>query len=749
MLLVGCTDQVAGDQQGDSFGGKDSKADGTYGVCELAEVVKYANESTTTVDALKEAGVADAAAAAIVAYRNGPDGQPGTGDDEVIDDLDELDKVSYVGPIALGRMVYAIEPRCEVELANRPYIDDQTYAGQSTGGWARDNLEAESVLGVNGLSGKRLRQLLLTKDARGRTLYDRVRKSSAMEAFTYGFPIDEVPWTTDAQKAREMMPYVSLTVEPERFAPPVDGGAREISLGTDLNDDVYYDTNNYTLLTNDIELRGRARWDSPTEVRRILIAAKFGTQVDDEGNKTNQKVDIRNDGANATQIAALDDDVRRGKTSWGSDAIATPVKGVYEQLAAANKLLTVGTHKNVLLLEPKAHIRSTRSRYHMNEASTESVKKFYVNATTRLQQVVDLTERAKTAGVIPAGELAAVETMETMARGILDRSLLVSRLGAAGVTITAAQLDAWTTASVASADVVDKNKVIAETIDTVYHEFAAALDDTDRAITDAADAEGDAYADQFRLWRASLDKELAKKTTYDPYIAAYTTMTAAADFAAQLAAFNAYGTTQRAANNSAYKNFANFGDAKWATLGKHLDKAMLTVAEHQIETAGIAAKQLWFDQARELYVPASNRAYSNFMIDTTDMAEMLSHEEWMSIPVAERTFANTLPATKVIHTVLVNELQVELGMEKAYMDRLRELDAALAADPTNATIKAQLEGARFVWGEYTGAMKVLTTLKGDNVIRKLKNAGANQNIKWAAPPDSKGNTALKILSDRD
>jgi hypothetical protein len=46
-------------------------------------------------------------------------------------------------------------------------------------------------------------------------------------------------------------------------------------------------------------------------------------------------------------------------------------------------------------------------------------------------------------------------------------------------------------------------------------------------------------------------------------------------------------------------------------------------------------------------------------------------------------------------------------------------------------------------------MKVLTEIKGDNILSKLRRAGAPQGITWSAPPDSKGNIALKILSDRD
>lgn len=748
LLLAGCTDQVAGDDRGASFGGNGGKADGQFTDCELAEVLKYVNESTSTVEALQGAQLSEQAAHAIVAYRNGPDGQPGTGDDEVFDDLDELDRVDYVGPVALGHLAYAVAPRCEVDLASRPFIDDSTYAGLGTGGWARDDQEVESVLGVGGLSGKRLRQLMLQQDDRGRTLYDRVRKSSAMEAFTYDFPIDEVPWSASAQAAREQMPYVSLTIEPDRFAVPMEGGVREISLGTDLNDDTYYDTDNYTLLANDIEVRGRARWDSPTEVRRILIAAKFGTQIDAEGNKTNNKVDIRNDNADAATIARLDNDVRRGKTSWGSDAPATPIKGVFEQLAAAKQLLTIGGHADVLLLEPKAHIRSTRSRYHMNETSTAGIKRFYANGATRIQFALAAADAAKAAGGLSASEAAALDDLETMGHGILDGSLVVDRIGAAGATVTKAELDTWFGGSAgapATGAELARRKVAADTLSTVYHEFAAALDDSDRAIADARDEDADILVDQFRAWQASLDANLAKKTTYDAYLAAYQ----AANPALAILALNSYGDAQKLQKADAFKKFVHLDAGAWTRLGKHLQKAALTVAEHQIETAGLAARQLWFDGARALWVPASSRAYSNFMIDTTDLSEMLSDEEWTSIPEADRTFATKLPATKVFNTTFVNELQIELGMEKAYVERLRTLDAAVAAAPTDAALAEQLAGARMVWGEYTGAMKVLTQLKGDNVIAKLKKAGANQNIKWVAPADSKGNIALKILADRD
>jgi hypothetical protein len=730
-----------GDSKDDSFGGDGAKSDGTYSTCQLAEVTKLANESTSTVDFLKDKGLSDNAAEKIVAHRNGPDGQAGTADDDIFDNLNELDAVDYVGNLALGKMVEAILSRCEMDLDTRPFIDSQTFAGTSSGGWARDNQEVEVVLGVKGLTGQKLRALLLQKDDSGRTLYDRVRKAKIMGAFTYDYPLDEIPWDSDAMAARELMPNVSLTIESGRYEPDEVSGEREVSLGTDLMDDTYFDTPGYTLLGKQVELRARARWDSPELVRRILIAAKFGTEVDADGNKTNAKVDIRNDNGTAF-VAALDNDVRRGKTSWSGDQIATPVKGVYEQLAMQNALVDIGSHRGVLYLDPKVHLRSTRSRYHMNEARIESLKAIYTNATTRITNTLAMIDKAQAAGSIASGDASTVNALETKMRAVLDKTLLAQRINqansslgvtAANLVLPGAQPQPTTPAE------LEKNRIIAETINTVLHEVASDLDDADRMITGAKDEAFDEYAELFHDWRVSVDKAaFAAKTTWDSFVNSYTSLSASSSRAGSIAAFNTFIGSQA----------APLDDAGWTKLGQHLNKMVLTVAEKQIETAGIIAHQLWFDQAREHWVPNSSRAFSNFMIDTFDMADMMSAQEWESIPEANRTFKEPLPAAKIFNTVLVNELQVELGMEKEYIARIKDLEAKLAAAPTDTTLKAQLDGAKFVWGQYVEAMKVLTELKGERVLDKLQDAGAT-GISWSAPPDSKGNQALKILAGRD
>ena len=97
LLTVGCTD-VAGDAKDDSFGGADVKEDGQYSPCQLAEVLKLVNNSNATSDYLQDkVGLAENAARAITKHKNGPDGDLGTGDDDIFDDLGELDGVDYVG----------------------------------------------------------------------------------------------------------------------------------------------------------------------------------------------------------------------------------------------------------------------------------------------------------------------------------------------------------------------------------------------------------------------------------------------------------------------------------------------------------------------------------------------------------------------------------------------------------------------------------------------------------------------------
>ena len=120
---------VAEDGEDDSFLASTGKADADLGACTLQNVMVLVNATDLTVDGLKSVGVHTRAAKSILAFRAGPDGQMGTGDDQRIVDLEALDKLRYVGPAALRQIVKAAgddcgaadEPSASVIFSPQPY----------------------------------------------------------------------------------------------------------------------------------------------------------------------------------------------------------------------------------------------------------------------------------------------------------------------------------------------------------------------------------------------------------------------------------------------------------------------------------------------------------------------------------------------------------------------------------------------------------------------------------------------------
>jgi hypothetical protein len=109
--VIGCaTDDSPDDENDPALAG--GKADGTsYTECELGAVVAYLN-SGVTIAGLETAGVHSRAADNLVEHRDGEDGDTGTADDDMFDDIAEVDAVPYVGPIAMRALVEAIRDRC-------------------------------------------------------------------------------------------------------------------------------------------------------------------------------------------------------------------------------------------------------------------------------------------------------------------------------------------------------------------------------------------------------------------------------------------------------------------------------------------------------------------------------------------------------------------------------------------------------------------------------------------------------------
>ena len=65
-------------------------------------------------------------------------------------------------------------------------------------------------------------------------------------------------------------------------------------------------------------------------------------------------------------------------------------------------------------------------------------------------------------------------------------------------------------------------------------------------------------------------------------------------------------------------------------------REQLKLAARQIEASGTAYRTLWFDEAREFYVPESGRQTWNFLIDTVDATAMVSDVEYATLDEAAR-----------------------------------------------------------------------------------------------------------------
>ncbi len=112
--LVGCGIDVddadmdpVEDGAGATFTDADGKAD-TGGVAEgtpEADAVLWIANEATSGTLRTEARLTQRVADNLVAYRLGDDGRAGTGDDERFDDLAELDRVPYVGPLVVEQLL--------------------------------------------------------------------------------------------------------------------------------------------------------------------------------------------------------------------------------------------------------------------------------------------------------------------------------------------------------------------------------------------------------------------------------------------------------------------------------------------------------------------------------------------------------------------------------------------------------------------------------------------------------------------
>lgn len=610
--------------------------------------------------------------------------------------------------------VVAAQDLTDAELQDKKFMHAGTFAGQDTGGWARDDLELEGAYFVKGVEGRRMYELLRQDPDSGQPLrgdllsddnvFRDLRRQSIVEAFSIGYPIDELPWDADRHRVREQNPLVWLAIEPGNFEVDERRNRRLLSLGTDLMDDIYCDTSDYLMLRHGLTLRGRKRWDSLDELRRLLIGTKAERGMNELGIKVSAKVDIRTDSASEEDILALEDMLRSGLVTWdGQPEVAAPCRELYKRLLAAGAQLPDSpTYRDVLLVEPRAFLRSIRSRYHLNEVRLTAVAELHALGASRLTALLAMAREARMDGAVPAALEPALRDWETRVATTLDLTRLVERvrprLAALDATfdvtedaVRALLPTAPAPATPASIDELAarevelrRRRVVAEALSELYHEAAQGLDDGSsaslrRAITRSLDRALEPHAAWYVAWKKAQDpKAFGPLTTFDRFVELVreTLARPAAEQAADVEAYNAFGREQRAAGRRPFRDFDSLPADALTGLLRQLQNEQVRVWMRQVEAAGSASLGLWFDQARAFYIPGSRRSSGNFMIDTMDFTSMYGMDVWDGVAPKDRTARVQLDESKLLHCVLVNELQIELTSVSPYTDRLRRLGSA-------------------------------------------------------------------------
>jgi phosphatidylserine/phosphatidylglycerophosphate/cardiolipin synthase-like enzyme len=126
-LFPACGESAAeGDGENASFS-QAGKADTMYGDCMVGQVLAYANDPYVTAETMKSDGINSRAANNIEEYRAGADDTLGTDDDLVVDSMDALDAISWVGPVTMGQLVTATAHRCEAQPHVEVIFSPQPY----------------------------------------------------------------------------------------------------------------------------------------------------------------------------------------------------------------------------------------------------------------------------------------------------------------------------------------------------------------------------------------------------------------------------------------------------------------------------------------------------------------------------------------------------------------------------------------------------------------------------------------------
>ena len=247
------------------------------------------------------------------------------------------------------------------------------------------------------------------------------------------------------------------------------------------------------------------------------------------------------------------------------------------------------------------------------------------------------------------------------------------------------------------------------------------------------------FVDWYKVHKPASRRYHTMKPFYDVFVA--TSMTPSDML---LVEFATYAQEQQKADNRDFRDFEPLTEEILANVKAHMEFEVLKVSQRQIAAAGTVSLSMWFDIARAFYFDGSRRTSGNFIIDTLDYTEMVTPDEWQSLKPEQMIPSKSLPPEKVFHTTFVNEVQIELTLVNEYLEKMEAMRTSIAGGSTE--LQPKLDGAKFVFDTFKASLPILSDAKSEDILDELEDRGAPDTLKWESAVNSKGKTALLLLT---
>jgi hypothetical protein len=182
--------------------------------------------------------------------------------------------------------------------------------------------------------------------------------------------------------------------------------------------------------------------------------------------------------------------------------------------------------------------------------------------------------------------------------------------------------------------------------------------------------------------------------------------------------------------------FQEFSGAT-ASLGQAWD-----VKRRQLEYAGTAGLSLWFRKATATFGESLDD-YSDFMIDSFDYVNAISHRDYAALTPGQKNMSEPLPPEKVFFASLTSDAQIELTEDVTFDKCLKN-----ASDqPANQDLQKDKSMCNFLLRELDKSQTLVTQLRGQEVLQMAERAGLKGRVRWQNAEAAKGENALRIARD--